>query len=215
MKGILFDCDGVLVETEPLFAKASMEHLKDYGVDADYSFVTSHNGLKEEIYLQNLMTEYHIDQDMQIFIEEEHRYLEKFLTEEYIKPMPGIQEFIDWAKEKYKLGIGTASDMEHIHKILKIIDKEGVFSTIITGDRVQKGKPDPEVYLKGMEKLGIKPEETIVIEDSKNGIQAAKNAGAYAIGYKASEIEQDTSKADFEAYTYDEIKKHILEMECE
>ena len=84
-----------------------------------------------------------------------------------------------------------------------------LFDFIITGDMVRNSKPSPEPYLKGLSFSGCKADECIVVEDSPAGVKAAKAAGIFTIGFKAASIRLDTSEADMEISSYDELKVYL------
>jgi beta-phosphoglucomutase len=107
--------------------------------------------------------------------------------------LPGVEEFLGQIKEQgYKIALGSASKNAEI-----ILDKTGLmpwFDLIIDGNKVTKSKPDPEVFLKGAEGLGFKPEECIVFEDAQAGVEAAKKGGMKVIGLGEETVLCDADK---------------------
>jgi HAD superfamily hydrolase (TIGR01509 family) len=97
--------------------------------------------------------------------------------------MPGALELLKNLKKKnFVLAIATSSPQEVLNFVLEKLDIRKFFKVVISGDLVRRGKPDPEIYLLTVRKLGVDPKDCVVLEDSVNGVQAANNAGMKSIG---------------------------------
>ena len=108
-------------------------------------------------------------------------YLEMITEMSPKEILPGVGEFIKEIKEA-GLVISLGSSSKNARKILSAIDLLETFDAVIDGNDVTFSKPDPEVFLKGADKLGVKPKETVVFEDAQSGIQAALNGGFHCVG---------------------------------
>lgn len=207
IKGIIFDCDGVLTDTEPKFTKGMMDHLHALGIQADPQDLETFCGMTLRRSCEEVMKRYKIDQlDLDQFIEDEQRCYDRYFQDDQMFPMPGLMEFLDFLqKQGIQLAVATSSSTAYIQHLLDLFQIKDRFSVVVAGDQVENGKPAPDIYYKAMAELGLPGSELAVIEDSENGIAAAKKAGLYTIGFKASKIVQNTAQADVEVRDYAEL----------
>jgi len=113
---------------------------------------------------------------------EEVLRIEKKILDEGVDVMPGARELLDFIKENnYKIAVASSSARERSMKLLEQHDLVKYFDDYVFGPEVEKGKPNPDIFLKAAEKLGIEPENCLVLEDSQAGIQAAYTAGMQVI----------------------------------
>jgi HAD superfamily hydrolase (TIGR01509 family) len=212
IKALIFDCDGVLVDTERDGHRVSFNKaFKAKGLDAEwdiplYGKLLNIAGGKERM-------KYYFDQngwpqnvkDKDAFIKELHKLktdLFMQLIESGELPLrPGVARIVDEAvAKKIKLAVCSTSNERAVNLVVeKMLGKErkSHFNAILTGDIVTKKKPDPEIYNLALKSLGLKPDECVVVEDSRNGLLAAKAAGMHCVvttnGYTRNE---DFSEAD-------------------
>ena len=207
IKGIIFDCDGVLTDTEPKFTKGMMDHLHALGIQADPQDLETFCGMTLRRSCEEVMKRYKIDQlDLDQFIEDEQRCYDRYFQDDQMFPMPGLMEFLDFLqKQRIQLAVATSSSTAYIQHLLDLFQIKDRFSVVVAGDQVENGKPAPDIYYKAMAELGLPGSVLAVIEDSENGIAAAKKAGLYTIGFQASEIVQNTAQADVEVRDYAEL----------
>ena len=211
MKGIIFDCDGVILDSESLFAKGSNDHLKALGIIQDPDYDDNDAGITLKAYCEKIIKYYHIDQTLEEFLADEQKYLDKYFKDDELSPIEGLVDFLSKAFESgFKMGIASSSSKEYVKHKLKLFGIDKYFDFIVSGDMVTHSKPHPEIYLKAIEKMGLPANELLAIEDSVSGIRSAKDAGLYVIGLKASVIVQDTSNADLEVYSYKDIDLDAL-----
>lgn len=177
IKGILFDLDGVLADTLHYHWLAWQKIFRERGGEVSKLTVLLHEGRTSRELLPILMEEagiYIPEEERDNIIEEKRRYYRSIAQ---IKFYPGA---IDTIKELKKLGIKSAlvtgSAKKNMEKALTK-ENQGLFDMIITGDDITKGKPSPMPYDIAREKLGLKREECLVVENSPLGIQSAKRAG--------------------------------------
>lgn len=178
LKGIIFDMDGLMVDTEPMSFVCYKEIIESYGYTFhldEYvktypgkSLLTSFNYMKEH---------YHIDFDIEEKIELFKALEIKYMKENGIELKKGLVDLLKYLKEHhYKTIIATSSIEERAYRILERHDILKYFDTVVYGSEVSRGKPFPDIFLKACEKLDIKPDEALVLEDSEAGIQAAYDA---------------------------------------
>jgi HAD superfamily hydrolase (TIGR01509 family) len=117
---------------------------------------------------------------------------------EHLRPIDNALELIGFLKKAgFRLALATSSYTEYAQLVLEKLGIDSVFDKMVTGNDVSKGKPDPEIFLKAAEQLGVLPEECMVIEDSGFGVQAAKKAGMFCFGFRSpNSMNQDLSMAD-------------------
>ena len=131
-------------------------------------------------------------------------------SDERLHPEPGAAECLRELREKgLKLAVVSSTQSRLIKAALKRLSLYSLFDLILCGDDCQIHKPDPYPYLAAMERLGVTPEKSIVVEDSPSGIKSGKAAGALVIAYKGGCYEQDTSLADHEVESFPELSALI------
>ncbi|MCG3681645.1 HAD family hydrolase [Aliarcobacter butzleri] len=204
-KYILFDNDGVLVETENWYYEANKKALKKLGLDLDFEFYQSimiKGGSAFELAQINQIENDVIEKHRKI---RDEYYQEFLLTKDLA--IPNVKKVLNNLSKKYKMAIVTTSrrvDFELIHKNRGISD---FMEFILCVEDYAKAKPNPEPYLKGLEKFGAKNEETIVVEDSQRGLISAVNAKIdCAIVKNKFTITQDFSKAKYFLETIEELE---------
>ncbi|MCT7547192.1 HAD family phosphatase [Aliarcobacter butzleri] len=204
-KYILFDNDGVLVETENWYYEANKKALKKLGLDLDFDFYQSimiKGGSAFELAEINQIENDVIEKHRKI---RDEYYQEFLLTKDLA--IPNVKKVLNNLSKKYKMAIVTTSrrvDFELIHKNRGISD---FMEFILCVEDYAKAKPNPEPYLKGLEKFGAKNEETIVVEDSQRGLISAVNAEIdCAIVKNKFTITQDFSKAKYFLETIEELE---------
>ena len=185
VKGLLFDLDGVIVDTAKYHYLAWKQLAQELGIHFDEKDNERLKGISRMASFDIILSldnrtmsqerkEACCKKKNDIYVD----YIHKLQQEEIL---PGVKEFIKDAKAKgYKTALGSAS--RNAELILKRLDITELFDKIIDGTKVEKAKPDPEVFLKGAQELGIQPESCIVFEDSVAGIKAAHNGGMKAVG---------------------------------
>ncbi|MDY3250203.1 MAG: HAD-IA family hydrolase [Candidatus Choladocola sp.] len=185
-KAVLFDMDGVLIESEELIAKCAILALADFGVHAKPDDFVPFVGCGEDRYIGGVAEKYGVTYDLAMK-KRCYEYYGQFVADEAKRP-ERILELLETLKKRgYILAVCTSSDYMKASANLRAIGaREDIFAAFITGDEITNKKPDPEIYLKGAEMVGVAPEECIVVEDAPNGIQAAHAGGMKAIGVATS-----------------------------
>lgn len=180
-KAIVFDMDGVLFDTERICGIVWMEICKEIGFKDGEIALKNCTGLNRESE-RRYFEEHHPDIDFEWFINRLTKDFTAYTDRNGIPLKTGTRELLTWLKgNMWKTAMATSSRMEAALHHLEMTGLREMFDEIITGDMVKKGKPDPEIYLTACEKLCVKPEETYAVEDSRNGLHSANNAGMRAI----------------------------------
>ncbi|MDG6244079.1 MAG: HAD family phosphatase [Methanolobus sp.] len=176
LKALIFDMDGVLVDSMSYHAQAVENIFKQIGVEMDRQDIFEREGERTADIITYLLEKGARDisvYDIQDIVE---RYIAEFNRIVKLKVFDGMQECLTELKERFDLAVVSGSDRPIVHDILNS-KYPGIFDNIVSADDVKKGKPSPEPYLKAVEMLGIKKEEGIVIENAPMGVEAAKKAG--------------------------------------
>jgi len=191
LKAIIFDVDGVLVDSMPFQAEAWVKTFKEVGINITrediYELEGSNNKKLIELIFEKAGKEpepWHLEQ-----LPEKKREALEF---DRIKPYEGIMNCLEVLKRHFKLALVSGS---HNDTVNKIVNKyfSNYFDVIITGSDLERGKPNPDPYLKALEKLDLTKNECIVIENAPLGITAAKRAGLYCVAV-ASMLEPEKIK---------------------
>lgn len=208
IKAVIFDCDGVLFDSEPYFELGTKELIRTYGIELSQEIFDRNIGGTGRMMCEDILNSYkEIKDDLDTITTKFFEYTDKYLMADSIKPFDGLYDFVKSLYDKgYKLAVASSSPRYYVQHKLDLFKIAPFFDVVICKDDVTKCKPDPQVYNVTVEKLGFNKEECIVIEDATNGIKSAKNAGLYCVAYKASVVKQDTSLADEEVYDYKDIK---------
>ena len=180
-KAIVFDMDGVLFDTERVCRIVWMNIAEEIGFKEAETALKNCTGLNRkseaEYFAKN-----HPEVDFEAFISRLSREFTEWIHKNGMPVKTGTRELLTWLRENmWKTALATSSRMESALHHLDMTGLRDMFDEIITGDIVEKGKPDPEIYLTACEKLGSDPGETYAVEDSRNGLWSAYNAGMKAI----------------------------------
>lgn len=182
IKALIFDFDGLILDTETPEYLAWQEVYKRYGAHLELSDWLRCVGTSQEAFdpVVNLKDQASITiADLEILKMQREAFYDKMQVQ---VPMPGIKDYIETGKKQgLKLGIASSSSRHWVDRFLQPIQLDGVFECICTSDDVEKVKPDPALYLCAIQQLNVLPYEAIAFEDSLNGLLAAKNAGLHCV----------------------------------
>jgi HAD superfamily hydrolase (TIGR01509 family) len=198
IQAAIFDMDGVLVDSEPLHARAEKKTLVPYGIELPKEEINHYMGMGVKMMLNSLIEKYSLPLTEEALFRTHEKNLSDLFQAE-LEIMPGAIEIIgDLKNRKLKLALASSSSPGLIDMVLKIIGLKSAFDVVISGEQVVDGKPFPDIFIKTAGLLSIPPNRCAVIEDSKNGISAAKSAGMLCIGFRSPHSKnQDISQADY------------------
>lgn len=201
----LFDLDGVLVDTAVFHFQAWRRLTRELGFDIDEEFNETLKGISRMDSLDRILNHGGVtltpEEKTAYATRKNDWYLELVNQMTPADVLPGVEDFLKAAKSRnIKIALGSASKNAPV-----ILEKTGIlpyFDAVIDGNHVSRSKPDPEVFLKGAQALGVSNAECVVFEDAYAGIQAAKAADMYAVGIGTTEV---LSNADIVVPGFEEI----------
>lgn len=181
---IIFDCDGVLVDSEPIAIKVDQEFLHEIGISMSLEQIIEKFVGKSDEYFR-----FEIEKQLGKNFPEnwksdlENRYQEAFLRE--LKPVSGIIEVLDSVDAP--ICVASSGSQKKIRNSLQLTALSNYFGeNIFSAEQVSKGKPDPELFLFAADKMGINPSKAVVVEDSESGVVAGVAAQMHVFGYTGS-----------------------------
>ena len=208
VKAVLFDMDGVIIDSEPIHYRLSKLYYSELGLDiADEEYYTFVGVGDVEIFTR-LKSKYGLKEDLNDLVNTyQQRYLDHLRKQKDAKPISGVDQLIrDLHQKKYLLALGSSAVRENIEAVLESFELREYFNAIASACEVEQSKPFPDIYLLAAEKLAVNPSDCVVIEDSCNGIKAAKLAGMKCIAYhNPNSGDQDLSQADFVITTFEDL----------
>jgi HAD superfamily hydrolase (TIGR01509 family) len=182
LKGILFDFDGLILDTETPIFQAWQDKFQEYGKELlldDWAEILGKSG-KEDGPIEEFLRTINNESEQQAILDEVSRKELDLVVKK--KPLPGAEELIRKAKQNgLSLGIVSSSDQKWVHSHLKRLGLWDYFDYTSCAEDVDQAKPDPALYHLGLKKMNGVPEKVIVLEDSPNGVLAAKRAGLFCI----------------------------------
>lgn len=208
IKTVIFDMDGVIVDTEPVHYYAYHQHFKELNVPVTDEMYATFTGNSTKNVYQKLIDAYKLQHEVELLVSRKRAlFNDAFDNKEDLELLPGVEALI---KDLYKNGIqlilASSSAKVTINRVFRRFDLHQYFSDIVSGEDFEFSKPHPAIF-EHAASLSIAPkEQCIVIEDSTNGIKAAKAAGIYCVGYQSEHsILQDTSIADLVIADFSEL----------
>lgn len=200
LESVIFDMDGVIIDSEPLHDKKNQVLYKELGIEVPLELQYSFTGTSHIRKWTTLKKMFGLSQDIDELIAMDrdmgYEYTKRNIG--FMKPIDGIKSLIeDLRMNDIKLAVASSSPMDMIQMVLSSFKLESYFDKLVTADYVKKSKPEPDIFLYAAKQLGTDPADCIVIEDSGNGVRAAKKAGMKCIGYRnINSGKQDLSMAD-------------------
>ncbi|MDP1835011.1 MAG: HAD family phosphatase [Chlamydiales bacterium] len=206
-KAVIFDMDGVLVDTMELHRVSWEKLAKKLGKPFSNELFMQGNGLPgiAHAFLYRWTTSH--DEAISYVEQKEAIFLETTLIEG-IRPMPGVNDFLEvLSARNIPCAVGTSAPRDNMHSTLKAAGLDSFFKAFVSVEDVTKGKPDPEVFLRAAEKLGMAPEDCVVIEDAFLGVEAAKAGGIYTIAITHTHTREELKHADLIVGSFAELVK--------
>jgi HAD superfamily hydrolase (TIGR01509 family) len=211
IKGVLFDMDGVLVDSESFICKAAIITFSELGVNVSPDDFHPFVGMGENMYLGGVAEAHGIKINIdQVKARTYEIYTQ--IAKGNLSPLPGTHEFIARCRKKgLKLALATSADRIKMEVNLREIGlTPDTFQSIVTGLDVVNKKPFPDIYIKVSENIGLLPHECLVVEDAVSGIKAGKSAGCRCLAITSSFDAKVLNEADWIFRSLLEVPDEVL-----
>lgn len=196
IKAVIFDMDGVLIDSEPWYAEDMYQFLRSHGVSIareEMNRMAGAQWIKTEEWMAGLM-----GVSLEVLRERYARHSRRFQADYRAWLNPGAEEVLAYLKRKgIKLAIASSTMLPEIEKMVEVNGIGGYFDTLVSGHELPESKPSPMIYFNTMKILGVTGEEALAVEDSTLGITAAKRAGMRVIAKRDERFGFNQKDADF------------------
>ena len=198
-KAVIFDMDGVLVDSEPFHMQAERKVFETLRIEVSDTLHHSFVGTSARTMWKTIIEKYNLNNETMELVRRQQKYYKEILDSlEQIEPIKGVEQLLKVLFEQdFQLAVASSSSHAQINFYLERFGFQSLFAAKISGQDVEKGKPNPDIFLKAAQTLNIAPNKCAVIEDSANGVEAVVKAGMNCIGFEnPNSGKQDLSKAN-------------------
>lgn len=214
IQGVLFDMDGLVLDTEKLYSRFWQEAANALGYPMTREQALGMRSLNRDAGKAKLESYFGTEISYTEVRNKRIALMEEFVEKEGVYCKPGIRKLLDFLHAKgIKTAIATSSPMDRTQKYLSSVKLLDEFDKIISGYMVEKGKPEPDIYLYAAKELGLQPENCLVLEDSPAGIQAAYRAGCIPV--MVPDLDQPDEKTQEMLYAKADGLESVIEIICE
>lgn len=197
IKAIIFDMDGVIVDSETVNYHAMLKTLEKYDISFGFYYYSQFPGGSSIEAFQKTKDDFGADFDVMQMVHEFNDMRKVVAKEKGWTPVKNAVDVVKYCAEKYALALASGSAIDIIYEVTESFEIKPLFKSLISGESIEHCKPAPDIFLKSAENIGISPENCLVIEDSHNGVLAAKAAKMSCIGFvNPHSGNQDLSAAD-------------------
>lgn len=209
-KAVIWDMDGVLVNTAPFHFRAWRRILKEEGKNlAEKEFLATF-GMKSEDILRKTLSELGTEELRLLARRKEEYYRQE--VEGKVEPLPGVRAMLESLRPAgFRQALASSAPVTNIRLILDSLGISNYFEAIVSGDEVKAGKPAPEIFLEASRRLGVPPGRCVVVEDSIAGVKAARAAGMHCVAVINSNPPEKLGEADMVLKSLEEVSPLALE----
>lgn len=197
-KAVVFDLDGVLIDSEPVFLEAARRLLALRNIELDLAFMSQVMGMPGRDVLPRFRERFQLMESVNDLGHEYKRHFFASLEGGRVPLRPGVPEIVDQARTRgHRIGLATSSQRAYVDTVLAPHGFLSKFQHVLTCDDVPHGKPAPDIYHLAAERFDTTPDQLLVIEDSPNGVRAAKSAGCFCVAIPLPHVDRArVSEAD-------------------
>lgn len=208
LKGILFDLDGVLVDSEGIYFRAVRDSFRPYGIEiSEQEYVK--RWMIERTKSRGAIRDYGLNASVEQVRQIKDRFFEEYAKD--LQMIPGALEMLERFKGKYPLGLVSSEIRREVLRKTSKFDLMKRFKVSVCGGEVRRDKPYPEPYQRGCELLGLDPEDVLVVEDNPSGVKSGKGAGCKVVARPDGFTKgMDFSLADKVVESFDEINDDLI-----
>jgi beta-phosphoglucomutase family hydrolase len=212
LKAVIFDLDGVIIDSEPFHLVVNEKIFANLGIALSENDYQSFIGTTHKDMWTTIKRKFNLPQPVPELVNMQVSGNINYIKNEKIEAIQGVADLLfEIKKANIKIGIASSSPTEVIELVINKLGINDYFSAIVGGEKIEKGKPAPDIFLEAAKLLNIKPENCVVIEDSENGVKAAKAAGMKCVGFRNPNTgNQDLKKTDLVVDKYNALKISIL-----
>jgi beta-phosphoglucomutase len=207
---VIFDMDGVLVDTNPYHKISLKQFCEGYGYQLnEEDLINKIYGRTNNEWIRNIFGS--LPKERILELGEEKEALFRSLYKDVIEPLAGLEEFLKRLKQaSIPIAIGTSAPRSNVDFVLESTQLKKYFNIILDQSHVEHGKPNPEIYLKVADGLAFEPKHCLVFEDSLSGVEAAQRAGAKVVGVTTTHSRQELAHTDFVISDFINLTPEIL-----
>jgi HAD superfamily hydrolase (TIGR01509 family) len=182
---VIFDMDGVIIDSEPIYFKIEKQLFEELNIAVPYEEHCSYVGTSSQNMWETIFKKHDVSGNAQAAMQKEHTlYMDYLLNEKNLRPIDGVVELIkDLQQNNFKMIIASSSYMEVIEIVLSKFHLSDYFTGKVSGTQLVNSKPHPEIFIHASRLAKSEPADCVVIEDSQNGITSARAAGMKCIGF--------------------------------
>ncbi len=208
IKTVIFDMDGVIVDTEPVHYYAYQQHFEYLEIEVSDVVYASFTGNSTKNVYQKLKEAFRLEYEIEDLVKHKRELFNNAFDEkEDLDLLPGVRQLIENLHDNgIQLILASSASKVTISRVFNRFGLHQYFTHIVSGEDFPKSKPDPAIFEKASQLSGNEKQECIVIEDSTNGIKAAKAAGLFCVGYNSAHSKlQELSEADIIISNFNEL----------
>lgn len=213
LKAVLFDMDGVIVDTEPLHYKAYHLMFDEFGLEVSDELYESFTGQSTKNICTRIVNHFDLNEDpVKLELSKRNHFNHLFDHDPSLQLLDGVHDIIkDYYRNKVTMVLASSASRSTIDRVFNRFNLEPYFKAKHSGAELKSSKPHPEIFINAAVSSGYNIKECMVIEDSTNGILAAKRAGIFCVGYKSKHSKnQDYSLADLVVNNLNDLKYEMV-----
>ncbi len=210
IKAVIFDMDGVIVDSEPIMDIILIQFFEEMKIKFDKGIAKDFRGGSSEAFWGELKRIYSLPDSVDYYVNERLKRTIEYYKNNGIKLIDNVTNLIEeFRSQNLKIALATSAAHERMQVTVDLLNLEKYFEVIVTSKFIKNAKPDPEIFLYACNSLNAEPDNCLVIEDSRNGIIAAKKAGMFCVGFD-QRGDQNLSNADIVVSDFKENSRNKI-----